>query len=162
MATPLRLRDKGELVKIEVPLGPGEGQPIRELFGLPSVKQWIDAVLPGLPTEDGAAMSPKEELDELLFNYISSKGRMIYTKTFKDLIPSSDECWELKTWQLRVFGWFYRKDCFIAVHPDLAVRVKRGTDGYRRAINKVKDARQRLPLDEPKFVGGVLSNVISI
>jgi len=149
-------------VKIEVPLGPGEGFPIRELYALPAVREWIEKVLPGLPTERNAQMSPQEELDDLLFNYISSEGTMKYGKMFKDLIPATDECWELKTWQLRIFGWFYRKDCFIAVHPELTANVKRRSEGYRTAINKTKDARQRLPLDEPKFVGGVLSNVISI
>ena len=107
-------------------------------------------------------MSPQEELDDLLFNYISSEGVMRYGRMFKDLVPAVDECWELKTWQLRIFGWFYRKDCFIAVHIDRTINVKGRNGGYRIAINKTKDVRQRLRLDEPRFVGGELSNVISI
>ena len=142
-------------------LGPYDGQPIRELFGTPKVATWISDTLPGLPTEENAGKPPDEEFDDLLFNYISSKGEMRYEKMFKDLIPMRDEVWELKTYQLRIFGWFYRKDQFIAVRPGRKAELKNGSDAYYRAINAVLDTRAALPLDQPKFVGGVISNVIS-
>jgi len=160
MATLNRLLGK-ELERITVPLGPNDGMPTREIFGVPCVLDWIKNTLPELPTEAGAALTPQEELDDLLFNFISSKGRLIYDKMFKDLIPMRDEVWELKTYQLRIFGWMYRKDQFIAVVPRRAIEVKRGTRGYDAAKKKVIEARDRIPLDEPKFVGGVISNVIS-
>jgi hypothetical protein len=160
MATIDKLLGK-ELEKITVPLGPNEGHPIREIFGVPCVLDWIKNVLPTLPTETGAGLSPKEELDDLLFNFISSEGRLVYNRMFKDLMPARDEVWELKTYQLRIFGWMYRKDQFIAVVPRRAVDVKRGSRGYEDAKRKVIDTRGRIPLDEPKFVGGVISNVIS-
>jgi len=160
MATIATLLGK-ELIKITVPLGPNEGQPIREIFAVPCVGDWIKNTLPGLPTEAGAGSTPQEELDELLFHFISSKGRLVYGKMFKDLMPAGDEVWELKTYQLRIFGWMYRKDQFIAVVPRRAVEVKRGTRGYDAAKKKVIDTRNRIPLDGPKFVGGVISNVIS-
>jgi hypothetical protein len=150
-----------ELVRITVPLGPNDGHPIREVFGISSVAEWIKNTLPKLPTEAGAALTPQEELDDLLFNFISSKGRLVYGKMFKDLIPAGDEVWELKTYQLRIFGWMYRKDQFIAVVPSTAVAVKRGSSGYDAAKKRVIDIRNRIPLDEPKFVGGVITNVIS-
>ena len=62
------------LVRITVPLGPNDGQPIREIFGELTIDSWIKNVLPKLPTEDGAALSPAEEFDDLLFNFLSSKG----------------------------------------------------------------------------------------
>jgi hypothetical protein len=162
MATISTLVGRQSLFKIEVVLGPNEGCPIREIYGVPDVRQWIENVLPQLPTEDGASRSPTEEFDDLLFNFISSEGRLRYDKMFKDLIPASEELWELKTWQLRIFGWFYRKDCFVAVHPDQTVRVKRKTDGYRNAINKVKQVRTVIDFDEPKYVGGVITNVVTL
>lgn len=142
-------------------LGPYDGQPIREIFGTPEMADWIDNVLPILPTETGAARTPAEEFDDLLFNFISSEGEVRYNKTFKDLIPMRDELWELKTYQLRIFGWFYRKDQFIAVRPGRKAELKNGSDAYHTAMNVVRDRRAVLPLDEPKFVGGVITNVIS-
>src|SRR5688572_27604436 len=114
-----------ELIRITLPLGANEGQPIRRIFALPEVGKWIDETLPHLPKEPNAAMWPCEELDDLMFNFISSEGRLIYGKTFKDLIPGSEETWELKTYQLRIFGWFYRKDDFVAVFPSTKVALKR-------------------------------------
>jgi hypothetical protein len=166
MATLSILALKGELVKVTVPLGPNDGLPIREIYAIPDVSDWIKKTLPGLPREDGATLSPLEEFGELLFHFISSKGKLRYNKNgkvrFRDMVPASDEAWELITYQLRIFGWFYRKDQFVACHPDMAVNVKRGTDGYRRAKDKVLAVRQRLDLDEPRFVGGVITNVITI
>jgi hypothetical protein len=150
-----------ELVRITVPLGPGEGEPIREIFGIPLVADWMTNAVPKMQTERGAARTPEEELDGLLFNFISSNGRIRYGRTFKDLMPSSSEVWELITWQLRIFGWFYRRDLFIAVVPKRAVEVKRASLGYHDAISKVLEVRDRLSLDEPKFVGGHISNVVT-
>ena len=148
------------LVRITVPLEANEGQPIRRIFGLPEVEKWMREDLPKLPTEPRAAMSPPLELDDLLFNYISSKGKLVYNKTFKDLIPAQNEVWELRTYQLRIFGWFYRKDDFIAVFAS-PKRALKGPAAYADAQKKVLSARERLPLDEPKFVGGVIYNVVS-
>lgn len=142
-------------------LGAHDGQPIREIFGTPDIEAWINQILPGLPTEKGAAKAPEEEFDDLLFNFISSKGEMRYGKTFKDLMPARDEVWELKTYQLRIFGWFYRKDQFVAVRPGLKAELRNGSAAYQKAINTVLDVRTALLLDEPKFVGGVITNVIS-
>ena len=150
-----------DLTRITVPLNPGEGQPIREFLACPRVVDWINNVLPALGTEQGAARSPLEEFDDLLFNYISSAGQLRYGKMLKDLMPAKDEAWELKTYQLRVFGWFYRKDQFIAVVPARATEVKYGHKGYKDAIDEVLAVRDKLPLDEPKFVGGIISNVVS-
>lgn len=166
MATLPTLALQRELVKVTLPLGPNDGLAIREIYAIPDAGNWIGKTLPGLPREDGATLSPLEEFGELLFHFISSKGKLRYNKNgkvlFRDMVPASDEAWELITYQLRIFGWFYRKDQFVAVHPDTAVNVKRGSEGYRKAKQKVLAVRARLDLDEPRFVGGVISNVITI
>lgn len=166
MATLPILALKGVLVKVTIPLGPSDGLPLRQLYATLEVRDWITKILPGLPTEDGATRSPLEEFDDLLFQYISSKGKIRYNKgarvRFRDLMPAEDETWELITYQLRICGWFYRKDQFVAVHPDTAVNIKRDKAGYRKAKRRVMEIRDRLDLDEPKFVGGVISNVITI
>jgi hypothetical protein len=105
-------------------------------------------------------LSASEELDELLFTFISSKGKPAYGKTFKDLIPASDEIWELRTYQLRIFGWFYRKDDFIAALP-LRKPALKNPGAYDDAKKKVIAIRDGLPLDPPKFVGGRIQNVLS-
>jgi hypothetical protein len=104
MATPLSLVARGLLVQIEAPLGPGDGCAIRQMFGLPLVRDWMRDTVPLMKSEEGAQLSPAEELDDLLFNYFSDKGKLVYGRMIKDLIPAGEEVWELKTWQLRIFG----------------------------------------------------------
>jgi hypothetical protein len=166
MATLPTLAVRGDLVKMTIPLGPNDGLPMRQLYLTLEVRDWINGTLPRLATEHGATRSPVEEFDDLLFQYISSKGRLRYNQggrvKFRDLMPATDETWELITYQLRICGWFYRKDQFVAVHPDTAVNIKRNEGGYRNAKRKVIEVRDRLDLDEPRFVGGVISNVITI
>jgi hypothetical protein len=154
------------LVQVLLPLGPNDGLPIRKIYAIPEVCNWIDKTLPNLPREAEATLSPQEEFSQLLFHFISSKGRLRYNKNgrylFRDMVPASDEAWELITYQLRIFGWFYRKDQFVAAYADRAVDVKRESAGYRVAKAKVLEVRQRLDLDEPRFIGGVITNVITI
>jgi len=165
MATLSTLALRGELVKVTVPLGPSDGLAIREIYAAREVHDWINNTLPQLPREAGASLSPSEEFYELLFHFISSKGKLRYDKNgkyrFRDMVPAQDEAWELITYQLRIFGWFYMKDQFVAAYADAAVNVKRGTTGYRTAKQKVLRLRNGLDLDEPRFVGGAISNVIS-
>src|SRR5690606_40181291 len=58
---------------------------------------------------------------------------------FKDLMPRSDEVWELKTADLRIFGWLYRPRKFIAVVGGYA-------DDYKGAHNKqnYEDAKRKV------------------
>jgi hypothetical protein len=166
MATLPTLALQGHLVKVTYPLGPNDGLPIRQIYATLEVRDWISDHLPGLATEAGATLSPQEEFDELLFHFISSRGRLRYNRggrvRFRDMMPAEDETWELITYQLRFCGWFYRKDQFVIAHPDTAVNIKSSKDGYRAAMRKVINTRNRLDLDEPRFVGGVISNVITI
>ena len=59
--------------------------------------------------------------------------------------------WEIKTADVRVFGWFYRQDQFIALVGDEAWRVKeyKLVRGYTDEVVKY---REGLNLDEPKYV----------
>jgi hypothetical protein len=69
------------------------------------------------------------------------------------LRPAGDGVWELKTADLRVFGWFHAKDCFLGHCADTAERVKehRLYTGY---VGEVVRFRDSLPLDEPKYIPG--------
>ena len=70
--------------------------------------------------------------------------------------------WELKTPDIRVFGWFLKKDCFVAVFGDWADRVKEHDlyRGYRIAIRRL---RRELNVDDTLCVQGVSpSDVLSV
>ena len=68
-----------------------------------------------------------------------------------------DGIWELKTPDLRVFGWFHVRDCFIAVSGQLTQTIKEH-NLYRGLANEAVHLRDRLDLDNPKFVAGTDPN----
>lgn len=73
----------------------------------------------------------------------------------------SDGVWELKTLEVRMFGWFYRRDVFICAAVQSADAVKKDQlyDFYRE---KVVTLRDELALDGAKFLpGGNPDDVIS-
>jgi hypothetical protein len=113
-----------------------------------------------------ADQNPAAQVDSLLYRWITGK-RIIYSKQFQDLVPGKDEVWEMKTADIRIFGWMYQPYNFIAVFGDYADHYKRHKgrspirsydDAKQRVINK----RSRLDLDEPKYVTGTFDELVSV
>jgi hypothetical protein len=136
----------------------------RRVFGFPTFIDWMREDLPKLqPGRLKAADSPKDQLDDILRVWIT--GRAIrFGKMFQDLMPREDEVWELKTVDLRVFGWMYQPRKFIAVFADYADLYKppNARKSYRDAKAKVLAARRNLDLDEPKYATGTFDELISV
>ncbi|MBI2720372.1 MAG: hypothetical protein HY245_02890 [Rhizobiales bacterium] len=103
-------------------------------------------------------LSPAEQLDVLLAIFASGQV-LTYGWDFKPMMPVGDAVWALKTADVRIFGWFLRRDCFVGVVGDFAYRVK-GRDLYRGYKGEVVRFRNSLDLDEPKFIGGDDPNVV--
>jgi hypothetical protein len=64
-----------------------------------------------------------------------------------------DGIWELKTADLRLFGWFLQKDCFIVSDIDDTGRIKQ-SNLYRGYCLQAVRRRDALELNEPKFIRG--------
>src|SRR4051794_35413181 len=105
MATLATLEARGALVKIDVPLGSHE-MPERLFYARPRVfTRWLDTVLPAEPADRGGRQSPAEQMDDLLHRFITG-GTLLYWNEFHEMKPIDLGVWELKTVDLRVFGWF--------------------------------------------------------
>jgi len=142
------------LHKIDVPLDAGE-LPLRLLYGFPEFVAWLANDLPKIqPGRMRSSDSPKEQLDYRFYQWVSGQ-EIQFDRMFKDLSLAADEVWEMKTVDLRIFGWIYRPCVFIAVFGDYADLYKPPNirKSYGRAVTKVKEARRHLALDEPKFTG---------
>jgi hypothetical protein len=105
--------------------------------------------------------SPKEQLIERLRQWMSGDP-MAYGRMFKDMEPRTDEVWEMKTADLRLFGWIYRPREFIAVCGGYADDYKEPTKtkNYaddRRAVVRARDA---LPLDGDKLAIGEFDELV--
>jgi hypothetical protein len=102
--------------------------------------------------------NPTQQLDALVEVFCSGET-LTFGPQFKPLTHIKDGIWELKTADLRIFGWFCKKDHFIAGTMDLAFNVKKH-DLYGGYAGEVERFRDQLDLNEPKFIPGEDPNVV--
>lgn len=124
----------------------------RLLYGRGKVWEWITNNLPEAESEYGLEVSPFEQLEEVL-NAFCAGEQLIFERQIKPLHHTGFGVWEIKTLELRLFGWFPSKDVFVACSIDFATRIKTYNlyGGYRDEVIRFRDI---LDLDPPKFIPG--------
>ena len=140
-------------MRIDVPLGPRE-MPRRLLYGSPGFVSWVEKRLTAEEKSPlSLEVSPSQQIDNLFYEFVSGR-RLAFSRQFRFVRAEEHAVWELKTPDLRVFGWFLKKDCFVAVFGDWADRVKdHGLyRGYRLEIRRF---RRELGVDESLCVRGL-------
>ena len=159
MATPAQLAMRDLLHKVEDVLDPQE-QEERLLYAMPRAKEWMDAQLSELAT-DGFyenAPSPEQQADDLFYSFLSGDPK-ISEWVPHPMRPHEHGVWELRTADLRFFGWFWRKGIFIISAVDQKNRCEQ-LDLYAGYRNQCLYDREGLDLDPPPFVNGDLENVL--
>lgn len=161
MATIVELVRRGEFELLDPDLDPPE-QAVRLIYVRNRVQKWILANLEGVESEFDTEVTPAEQLVDLVYAFCAGKN-LTYDRQVKILRHISNHVWELKTLDLRPFGWFPRKDTFICCSIDFATRIKalKLYPGYR---NEIVHFRKNLDLSPPKSVtganpNGVLTNI---
>lgn len=156
MSTIEELVSSGAISRIEAELN-SRDQPMRLLYGTPGFIGWLTEILQGAepPNRLGEA-TPGEQIDQLFHTYLIGQP-LTYTKQFRFIRAEKNAVWELKTTDVRIFGWFLKKDCFVGVFGDWAYRVKDHDlyRGYRIAIRRL---RRELHVDDTLCVAGVSPN----
>ena len=143
---------KLDLIKLGGGLAPHE-QPMRTMFAFPHVIEWFKNTLPDLnPDLSGGKQTPIEQIDLLLYDFISGDDFSYYRRSHF-MKPPKSGVWELKTPDVRIFGWFVARNTFIVANVDTAYRCK-ALDLYTGYLNDTIRRRDLLDLDEPKFVEG--------
>lgn len=162
MATLLELCAKGDLIKLEVPLEPNE-MPHRRLFATPEFVKWLEDGLPQIKFDEiYSDLSPLEQVSVLFSDYLTGV-EFSDDRRFKPLKWTPDlGIWELKTDDVRIFGWIPDKDAFVCCFGDSADQIKL-LDLYGRYITKTSFTMNSMDLNAPKHVDGkeysdVLSN----
>ena len=147
--------------RVTVPLSPGV-MPDRVFYAMADFMTWMGTEVPKLKTGRlQASQTPQEQLDAILLNWTAGKP-MAYSRAMNDLMPGRDEVWEMKTPDLRIFGWICLPRTFVAVFGDYADWYKRPTikKSYGDARERVISARHALNLDEPKIATGVYDALV--
>ena len=122
------------------------------MYVLPRVMPRMVDELPAFESQWNIEVSPIQQFDALMEDFCLGVN-LTFDRQFKPLCHIKDGIWELKTPDLRIFGWFVIKDIFIAGAIDTAFNVKNGPlyVGYAREVAYFRD---NLNLNEPKFVTG--------
>lgn len=158
MATLAELATSGKLVRLGGGLLPLE-QVQGRIFAYPHVIEWFENELPALESEMGdGRQTPTEQLDDLLHDFVVGRN-MAYWERSHSMQPEEHGVWELKTPDLRMFGWFNLRLTFVIAEIDTAYRCKlHGLyPGYRGSVLRRRDA---LDLDLPKFITGSYADVL--
>jgi hypothetical protein len=161
MVTFAKLVEQRAIIRVKLRLGRNQFDE-RELYAYPDCLMWMKAEVPNMVTgRVRSSFTPAEQLITRLLQWITGKP-MVYGRMFQDLLPRSDEVWELKTADLRIFGWMYRPRKFVAVRGGYADDYKEPTKikNYADDRNAVLEARHALPLDGDKFVTGDFDDLV--
>lgn len=164
MATIAKLAEENRLFQIEPDLDPGV-MPHRYMYAIPEFRGFLDDVhqLESLWKQE---QTPREQLDDLLVEFLGTEPFTI-GRRFAPIYPARGKIWpgvwELKTPDLRIFGWFPRQNTFIAVKGSHAQKLKDFPALYGVCRDEVVRVRNELPLDEPKYIAGEeYSDVVSL
>lgn len=134
-------------------------QAIGRLYAFPHVTAWFDRELPKLDQNDQhGSQSCTEQLDELMHDFVTGENLDYYARSHS-MRPREPGVWELKTPDLRLFGWFHARLTFVVAEVDTMARCKEHDlyAGYRESVVR---RREKLPLDEPKFITGTYDDVL--
>lgn len=151
MATLLHLAGSGHVIKIDPVLGLRELE-LRRIYLLPRAHKWLAEVLPDTDSDRNIQETPSEQVDALIYEFCSGKPLPV-GRRFKALVHLGDGVWELKTADIRLFGWFTQKDCFVVSDCNSKYNVLK-SNMYRGYCEQAVRLRNALDLDEPKFVTG--------
>src|SRR5262249_49768391 len=134
MATVQELDAAGRLHRLDPALSDDQFED-RFIYVSTRLRNWLEQELPNLESSWAIEVSPAEQFDALLETYASGET-LTFAWQFKPLNPVGDGVWELKTADLRVFGWFHKFDCFVAVCADTKDRIKEHNlyGGYRNTV----------------------------
>lgn len=156
MATATVLEQNGVLFKLDAGLEPDE-QELRLVHTSRRLMEWLRDDLPGFGSEWNIETSPLDQVAQFVADFGAglplTVGRQLKAFQRRPLQAVGDGVWYLKTADVRIFGWFWRKDCFIGAVADTAERCKthRLYTGYRGEVIRFRDS---LDLDQPKFIPG--------
>jgi hypothetical protein len=151
MATLLELNAGGRLLKLDPALDHDQ-QEFRILYASPRLAKWLQETLPTLGSSWNIELSPAEQLDAFMAIYASGQT-LTYPRAFHPIRHAGNGVWMLKTADLRVFGWFHARDCFVGHVANTAEKIKQH-GLYHGHAGEVVHFRTTLDLNEPKFISG--------
>jgi hypothetical protein len=132
--------------------------PERVMYFAPEFEAWASSTLKAALRDRGRDLTPYEQAELICYEFIIGRP-MAYSVDYRKLDPHGAQVWELKTEDVRIFGWFARKAHFVAVGGALKKDLRKAKD-YTPHIQKVAKFRNILDLNEPKAITGVTRDAV--
>ncbi len=160
MATINHLETKNKLVLYDANLKSDE-QKQRLLYLSPDLVRWFDDDLVYQGKDWDKYFTPIEQVEEVFDQFVRGHPDM-GRGDMKKLNPKGKHVWQFKTRDVRILGYFYRKNVFIAVcgamRKDLCPSSK-----YNPLKERIINFRKNIGLDEPLYMKEkLLDELISI
>lgn len=152
MATLEHLAAAGNLLKHEPDLDDSELSN-RIAYFSPAFDNWLATTLRPLGSRAGRHLAPFEQAEQILYEFVIGQP-MAYSVHYRKLEPLTTHVWEIKTPDVRLFGWFPRRANIVLVCGSLKENVTHFRD-YAPFIQEVISFRDSLDLDDPKAITGV-------
>jgi hypothetical protein len=156
MATFEKILEDRILLPVKVRLGRGQFYD-RKMYAYPGSLKWMREIVPTLVSGRlNSAQTPAQQLILRLQQWLSgapiNKGPMFQEMKY----PKDNDVWELKTDDLRLFGWMHQPKIFIVAAHGYTDDYKDPTKikDYADDVRAVMRSRDAFPLDHPKFVKG--------
>lgn len=157
MATIHTLIACGDLIKLDPCLPPNELEN-RLIHASPKLQTWLDNVLPTLVSSRPGELSPQEQMAIFVEDFCGGSA-LTYPFQIHPMHHAGGGVWVLKTYDVRVFGWFHIPDCFIGVAANDATFIKMH-DLYNGYCGEVVIFRNNLNIDLPKYIHGSLPDAV--
>jgi hypothetical protein len=151
MATTEQLIGDGVLTRLDIPLD-GVDRPWRCILATKGFMVWLTESLPTLEGNWGD-LDPTQQLDAIFADFVAGEP-LEFRKHIRVIQPWQNGVWEIRTTDLRVFGWFVAKNGFICSSAGLKHQIERH-GLYPKHRKRAEAARDRLNLNNPKCVYGV-------
>ena len=148
MSTPANLAQSGLLIPYRLSAD-HPGLPERMLYLSAKMEIWMDSVLPYLPRDRCAQMLPLEQVEAIFESYISDP-HFSGVGLIQRISPTPKGVVEMKTVDVRIFGWFWRPGQIIVHHGGLKKNLK-DTEAVNLIREDVVSYRNSLNLDHPPF-----------
>lgn len=152
MATIEELEQRGALERVRLRLKRLEFEE-RRIYLYPEVAVWLRDNVPQMEQFYEENLVPIMQARALFHDFIVGEP-FEEERMFWRMRPSEHDIYELKTADLRFFGWFHRPREIVLARSDTFERVHKFqglASGYRDEVRRLRDD---IELDEPKYPVG--------
>ncbi|UFX41723.1 hypothetical protein HAP47_0020645 [Bradyrhizobium sp. 41S5] len=157
MSTLNKLVQAGTLTSVTLGLLDDE-LPERGLFGTTRLHNFLANDLPSIPSRD-ATLSALEQVANLFGRFLTNKP-LVLQSPIAPVRHLEDSVWELKTKDVRIFGWFAAKDSMVIDAGCDVKLLKAGKINYSAFINQTSYVRKALGFSTNDYIIGKLPHDI--